>query len=167
MVMDNAADKQAAQTAAQESDSSQVNGQNPGPARGDSAPAPPERKGNYRAGKRSVSGWIREDLVAYAEQIARDEDRSLQSVLQDGLKSLQERAQAPTPAPGPDMLHITIHNHDQEKSVTVRVCGPQDPSQLAEPRGFAIDFERGMAVGYTGYSAEKTLRNSEMVPEAV
>ena len=38
---------------------------------------------------------------------------------------------------------------------------------MAAPRGFAIDFERGVAVGYTGYSTntEKTMRMPQMMPE--
>ena len=78
MVMDNAADKRAAETAG--------------------------RKGNHRPGKRSVSGWIREDLVQYAEQIARDEDRSLQSVLQARLDRSCKRGRR---HPHPHRLSLT------------------------------------------------------------
>ena len=126
---------------------------------------PAERKVNYRTGKRSVSGWIRADLVQYAEEVAHAKGRSLQSVLQAALESFKDQAEAP--APSPEISHITIQNkdRDREMSVTVRVCGPGEASPMAAPRGFAIDFERGIAVGYTGYGTAKTLRIPEMMPE--
>ena len=132
----------------------------------------PEAKVNYRTGKRSVSGWIRADLVQYAEEVAHAKGRSLQSVLQDALESFKDQAESPpaaAPAANPEIFHITIQNKDQDRemSMTVRGCGPGEASPMAAPRGFAIDFERGVAVGYTGYSTntEKTLRMPQMMPE--
>ena len=54
-----------------------------------------EAKVNYRTGKRSVSGWIRADLVQYAEEVVQAKGRSLQSVLQDALESLKDQAELP------------------------------------------------------------------------
>ena len=59
----------------------------------------PEAKVNYRTGKRSVSGWIRADLVQYAEEVAHAKGRSLQSVMQDALESFKDQEAAPAPAP--------------------------------------------------------------------
>ena len=43
----------------------------------DAERAKSEAKVNYRTGKRSVSGWIRADLVQYAEEVVQAKGRSL------------------------------------------------------------------------------------------
>ena len=50
------------------------------------AKAKAKKKVTFRSGKRSVSGWIRADLVQYAEEVAHAKGRSIQSVLQDALE---------------------------------------------------------------------------------
>ena len=144
-----------------------ANGQDPALRAAAPAKAPAERKVDYRTGKRSVSGWIRADLVQYAEEVAHAKGRSLQSVLQDALESLKVQEEAPPPAPSPEISHITIQNKDQDRemSVTVRVCGHREGVQVDEQRGFAIDFDRGVAVAYLGDGTEKTLRLPARMPE--
>ena len=74
----------------------------------------PEAKVNYRTGKRSVSGWIRADLVQYAEEVAHAKGRSLQSVLQDALESFKDQAESP-PAAAPAAQPRDFPHHDPEQ----------------------------------------------------